>query len=1507
VRRLFRLLLRLTLGGLALLWLAYTVAYFKFNDAILGDFITKRVSHVNRGQFILRHARYPYWGGLASLLFDTSAHVVGEDFTLLDPDGNPVIRVPIVYADAHIQELAVSLAKTALSGGHRTFITLHFPRAAIPSGWAVIAPTRSTWGHEHVETNIVAAMSARKKSESTGGAFVIRADEVELGEVGFAMGSSGLDGKPSWWAKLDGVHAKAGLKYSSARELSTRDGPYFFFRLVDVTAPAAALQLGEYNFPLEHLRAAEFGVHGDVRQNLHFAADAHALGAGVHAEGALVDAYSEHPGVRLTLDVDHGRGPLALLPAPLSTWLSGDPRARITIAGPFSHPVIDGEVHEIDANLEGLKLTNGSAALHFDEGKLSLHPARGTLARGEASADIDLELRAPGRWSAQVTLKGVDPAEIPKLPKSVAGELAGRLDGRVHLGGNLLKHRERIELTKLGAELQRSRKGGKLPRKLTVAGGAEYTPTKITLRGVTASGDGVTVGADGTLDPRSGRVDAGVRVDASGSSSLVTRLGGPPGLHVDGLHATGRIAGALAHPQLALHAVATNVSYEQRTLEKLEADLSLQGGTLVVNDLVGTGLGATVAGSAELGLFDRDLTRPRATPTIVAKLTLHGLSLAALSGWIGIQGKADVDINLEGALAHPHGRASLTLPRLEIQGDVYTGGSLRLAFSDAGATVEELKLQRARGGLVRGEGRIGWNGEMDLRLLPRDFPLAAIPWVKSVPVALAGTLSGDVHLGGTVDHPVPGGVLSLVAFKIREVLLGKGDLRLDPGTDAIHLSGSFFNNLVTVDGYLTLVPKVSVIATIRVKNLPLEKLIPEMQALAEIHGLATGELGITIDSESGLTFAKLALEQLTLTLTSTDETGRPQRLVVKNQDPVLATYDGKSVDIKHALLYSSIGEFTMHGTLGKVNNVYMRGRIGLELLEYFFRGLFEHTHGPANVELTISGDLARPDITGYIKVGGGKGPAELVPRGLEGKLTLVVPEGRVDVTPQSIRLTGVALSTEKGKQAHASGELQLDHWVPGALQGKVTGEISPKLFQWGLKEYVGDASGSIKLDVSLGGVWSHPEWHGTAEVKDVLFRARKLERDIRLDGGTVAFDNFDVAIGCPRTGQKPQGCRSLTGLIDEDSKVTAVDGRISFGDELALKRLDVWVDGSEIDYHQPGWSVKFSPQVELQGNGNGLTLRGNINLVEGRYAQNFDLVGMIFRPRINEVAEPFWQGLPLLETLRLSLRVQSAGALIVKNNLADLSLAAALDISGTLSEPRFDGTIALEEGGRINPPGFRYTFETRQGLVRFEADRKIPDETPTIDLYAEAPYIDRNEQQHTLWMKLSGTALSPRLDLGSLDGWEKNQVLALLLAGQSPEDIRRIAQGVAAGAPSAGVGSPTDTVTKTITGFTLGQFISDPLRRQIGLDVVNVQFGGSSFQLDACKRLGRQFKACGQGEIGFAGSSRFGGSIEFRLSDRPAEWSGVGRVEYLTRGVETLQDSLTSGRGELKLRVPLGY
>src|SRR5262249_34335644 len=156
-------------------------------------------------------------------------------------------------------------------------------------------------------------------------------------------------------------------------------------------------------------------------------------------------------------------------------------------------------------------------------------------------------------------------------------------------------------------------------------------------------------------------------------------------------------------------------------------------------------------------------------------------------------------------------------------------------------------------------------------------------------------------------------------------------------------------------------------------------------------------------------------------------------------------------------------------------------------------------------------------------------------------------------------------------------------------------------------------------------------------------------------------------------------------------------------------------------------------------------------------------------------------------------------------------LRAELEVTGTLSEPRLDGQITLEEGGRLTPTGFRYTFDTKEGQIAFDAEKKIPDETPTIDLTATTTYIDNNAQQHELRLILSGTALSPRLDLTSAEGWTRNQVLQVLLLGQTPDEIRRITQG-SSPTPSS-TGTATDTVAKTLTGATLGQFISDPLKR----------------------------------------------------------------------------------------------
>src|SRR5207302_11311583 len=191
-------------------------------------------------------------------------------------------------------------------------------------------------------------------------------------------------------------------------------------------------------------------------------------------------------------------------------------------------------------------------------------------------------------------------------------------------------------------------------------------------------------------------------------------------------------------------------------------------------------------------------------------------------------------------------------------------------------------------------------------------------------------------------------------------------------------------------------------------------------------------------------------------------------------------------------------------------------------------------------------------------------------------------------------------------------------------------------------------------------------------------RARKLGRERRIDGGTIDFTDFDVAIGCPRGGPRPDGCKPLTAHVDEESQV-AIEGTVGFGESLHLKRVDLHLSGREIRYHNSDFSMSFSPHdVTLTGDGNQLTLRGSIDLVEGRYSRGFDLVGMVFRPKVVETPEYFWQSIPLLETMRLQVHAQSTGPLIVKNNIAELTLSAALDITGTLSDPHLNGSINVD-------------------------------------------------------------------------------------------------------------------------------------------------------------------------------------------------------------------------------------
>jgi hypothetical protein len=143
---------------------------------------------------------------------------------------------------------------------------------------------------------------------------------------------------------------------------------------------------------------------------------------------------------------------------------------------------------------------------------------------------------------------------------------------------------------------------------------------------------------------------------------------------------------------------------------------------------------------------------------------------------------------------------------------------------------------------------------------------------------------------------------------------------------------------------------------------------------------------------------------------------------------------------------------------------------------------------------------------------------------------------------------------------------------------------------------------------------------------------------------------------------------------------------------------------------------------------------------------------------------------------------------------------------------------------------------------------------------------------------------------------------------RTADEIRRgVSPGTSGGvgrAPAMGAVQGTSTsegVAKGASGALVSSAI-DPLRKVAHLDTLSLEFGATGVDIQACKRWTRGLKTCGQGEFGFISGTRVGGFAEYRISD---QLSVLGRGEYLTRGTETVQDSLTRGRLELNLKLPL--
>ena len=104
------------------------------------------------------------------------------------------------------------------------------------------------------------------------------------------------------------------------------------------------------------------------------------------------------------------------------------------------------------------------------------------------------------------------------------------------------------------------------------------------------------------------------------------------------------------------------------------------------------------------------------------------------------------------------------------------------------------------------------------------------------------------------------------------------------------------------------------------------------------------------------------------------------------------------------------------------------------------------------------------------------------------------------------------------------------------------------------------------------------------------------------------------------------------------------------------------------------------------------------------------LNAVLSRKSVTPIVAANWQ-----DRVSLRLHVNAPNTLAVRNNIADVTGSAELDVTGTLANPSIIGTVTLNEGGRVRLQNVDYTVT--RGTINFQNPFRID---PYFDVTLEA-------------------------------------------------------------------------------------------------------------------------------------------------------------------------------------------
>jgi len=296
-------------------------------------------------------------------------------------------------------------------------------------------------------------------------------------------------------------------------------------------------------------------------------------------------------------------------------------------------------------------------------------------------------------------------------------------------------------------------------------------------------------------------------------------------------------------------------------------------------------------------------------------------------------------------------------------------------------------------------------------------------------------------------------------------------------------------------------------------------------------------------------------------------------------------------------------------------------------------------------------------------------------------------------------------------------------------------------------------NGDISSLIEISGPISKPHINGSARINGLCFQPRMID-EVFTDG--IISLRFEQ-----------------TRFYLDTLALQLNKGTIQSSGYFAYRRNDI--SDLELNTTMKNISInrKKQYQVALKSStlrlwrqNNFYNLDGDVVFDETRLQYNVQPKTLI--SIVQSSRRPSGEPLPLMQKIRLNVRIRDSKNIWIDNNLARVRLRPEIGIIGTAAKTNISGRLKIEEGYILY---LDRKFKVKQGIIDFIDPNTI---NPIIDFTAESEiksYQTLSQKAYTVTIIISGPLDEVVFDLQSQPSLDKSDIIALLTFGATREEL----------------------------------------------------------------------------------------------------------------------------------------